>query len=104
MAERGRMMRVFVDESQTHNGLPAYERLVTAARDAGLAGATAIRGISGFGHKRHIHSTKVFQVAEHVPIVVEIVDSPEKVNAFVPEAAKIAPGAHIVTLDVEIVP
>lgn len=102
MTRRGRMLRVFVDESQTHNGLPVYERLVTAARDAGLAGATVVRGISGFGHTRHIHSGKVLQVAEHVPIVVEVVDSPEKIGAFIADAAAIAPGALIVTSDVEI--
>lgn len=102
MTERGRWLRVFVDESQTHGGLPVYERLVTAARDAGLAGATVLRGIAGFGHTRRVHSSKVLQVAEHVPVVVEIVDVPAKVEAFVAEARAIAPGALIMTLDVEI--
>ena len=104
MGDQGRMLRIFVDESQTHGGLPVYELLVKAARDAGLAGATVLRGIAGFGHTRRIHTSKVLHVAEHVPIVVEIVDERAKVDGFVKEARAIAPGAMILAMDVEIVP
>jgi PII-like signaling protein len=102
MLETRRMMRVFVDESEVHGGVPAYERVVRAARDGGLAGATVLRGVAGFGHTRHIHTAKVLQVDEHVPMVVEIVDTAERLQDFAPAARAAAPGATILLLDVQV--
>lgn len=80
----GRLLRIFVGESDKHEGRPLYEWIVLKAREAGLAGATAIRGIEGFGAHSRLHTAKILRLSEDLPIVVEIVDLPEKIEAFLP--------------------
>lgn len=82
--EDGYLLRVFVGESDKHEGKPLYEWLVLKAREAGLAGATVLRGIEGFGAHSRLHTAKILRLSEDLPIVVEIVDSREKVEAFMP--------------------
>jgi PII-like signaling protein len=78
------LLRIYVGESDRLDGRPLYEALVRAARDAGLAGATALRGIEGFGANGRIHTVKILHLSEDLPIVVEIVDRPERIAAFLP--------------------
>lgn len=80
----GRLLRIFVGESDKHEGRPLYEWLVLQAREAGLAGATVIRGIEGFGAHSRLHTAKILRLSEDLPIVVEIVDITEKIEAFLP--------------------
>jgi PII-like signaling protein len=80
----GRLLRVFVGESDKHDGRPLYEWLVLKAREAGLAGATVLRGIEGFGAHSRLHTAKILRLSEDLPIVVEIVDLAEKIEAFLP--------------------
>lgn len=82
--EDGYLLRVFVGESDKHEGKPLYEWLVLKAREAGLAGATVLRGIEGFGAHSRLHTAKILRLSEDLPIVVEIVDSREKIEAFMP--------------------
>lgn len=82
--EEGCLLRVFVGESDKHEGKPLYEWLVLKAREAGLAGATVLRGIEGFGAHSRLHTAKILRLSEDLPIVVEIVDSREKIEAFMP--------------------
>ena len=82
--EDGYLLRIFVGESDKHEGKPLYEWLVLKAREAGLAGATALRGIEGFGAHSRLHTAKILRLSEDLPIVVEIVDSLEKIEAFMP--------------------
>lgn len=79
------LLRVFIGEEDKHEGHPLYEAIVHAARKRGLAGATVLRGILGFGAHSRLHSAKVLRLSEDLPIVVEIVDEPEKIQAFLPE-------------------
>jgi PII-like signaling protein len=81
----GLLVRIFVGESDRWEGGPLYEAIVQRARDKGLAGATVLRGIEGFGAHNFIHSARVLRLAEDLPIVIEIVDQKEKVEAFLPE-------------------
>ena len=80
----GYLLRIFVGESDKHEGRPLYEWLVLKAREAGLAGATVVRGIEGFGAHSRLHTAKILRLSEDLPIVVEIVDSLEKIEAFMP--------------------
>ena len=82
--EDGYLLRVFGGESDKHDGKPLYEWLVLKAREAGLAGATVLRGIEGFGAHSRLHTAKILRLSEDLPIVVEIVDSLEKIDAFMP--------------------
>ncbi len=84
LPEQGALLRIFVGESDRHDGQPLYEWLVTAARERGLAGATVLRGIMGFGAHSRMHTAKILRLSEDLPIVVEIVDTQEKIEAFLP--------------------
>ncbi len=88
------LLRIFVNESDRWEGRPLYECIVRAAREQGLAGATVLRAIEGFGATGRIHSVKVLHLSEDVPIVVEILEEPERIAAFIPTLDKmVAEGA-----------
>ena len=83
LPEEGYLLRVFIGESDKHAGKPLYEWLVLQAREQGLAGATVLRGMMGFGaNSRVIHTFKIERLSEDLPIVVEIVDTKEKLEKF----------------------
>jgi hypothetical protein len=84
LPEEGQLLRIFVGESDKHEGKPLYEWLVLKARERGLAGATVLRGIEGFGAHSRLHTAKILRLSEDLPIVVEIVDAREKIEAFLP--------------------
>ena len=79
------LLRVFIGESDKVDGRPLYEVIVEKARAQGLAGATVLRGFLGFGANSRIHTSKVLRLSEDLPIVVEIVDAEDKIDAFLPE-------------------
>ncbi len=81
----GQLLRVFVGESDQHHGRPLYEVIVRRARERGLAGATVLRGIEGFGANAHLHTARILRLSEDLPVVIEIVDSEEAIRAFLPE-------------------
>jgi len=82
--EDGYLLRIFVGESDKHGHVPLYEAIVLRAREAGLAGATVLRGVMGFGRHSVMHTAKILRLSEDLPIIVEIVDSLEKIEGFVP--------------------
>lgn len=83
VSTEGLLLRIFVGESDRHNQQPLYEWLVAEARAQGLAGATVLRGLMGFGpHSRVIHTFKIERLSEDLPIIIELVDQPEKVESF----------------------
>ena len=77
-------LRIFINESDRLDGKPLYETIVRPARDQGMAGATALRGIEGFGANGRVHTVKILRLSEDLPIVIEIVDQPERLAAFMP--------------------
>lgn len=79
-----RLLRIFIGESDKWQGQPLHEAIVLEAKRHGLAGATVFKGIMGFGAHSRIHSTKVLQLSEDLPLMIEIVDSEEKIRAFLP--------------------
>ena len=78
------LLRIFVGESDRHGHQPLYEAIVLKAREMRMAGATVLRGPMGFGKSSHLHTAKILRLSMDLPIVIEIVDSEEKVNAFLP--------------------
>jgi uncharacterized protein len=82
--EDGYLLRVFVGESDRHGHVPLYEAIVLKARETGLAGATVLRGVMGFGRHSVMHTAKILRLSEDLPIIVEIVDSLEKIETFLP--------------------
>jgi len=92
------LLRIFIGESDKHHGRPLYEVLVEKARQRGLAGATVLRGTLGFGASSRIHTAKILRLSEDLPMVVEIVDAPEKIESFLPELDELI-GEGLVTLE-----
>ncbi|MDX1764008.1 MAG: DUF190 domain-containing protein [bacterium] len=84
LPKEGQLLRIFIGESDRHEGIPLYEWLVRKAREAGMAGATVLRGLEGFGARSRVHTAKILRLSEDLPIVVEIVDTPEKIEGFLP--------------------
>ena len=82
---RGKLLRIFIGESDTWHGTPLYQAIVRKVREAGLAGATVLRGIEGFGAKSHLHTSRILRLSEDLPLVIEIVDTEDKIAAILPE-------------------
>ncbi len=78
------LLRIFVGADQKHRRKPLYEAIVLAAREHHLAGATVVRGDMGFGAASRIRTSKILRVSEDLPVVIEIVDTPDKINNFEP--------------------
>lgn len=84
LPQEGHLLRIFIGESDTWQGKPLYEVIVKRARKLHMAGATVIRGIMGFGADSRIHTAKVLRLSEDLPMVIEIVDEPQKIEDFIP--------------------
>ena len=85
LPQAGCLLRIFLGEADKHEGRPLYEWLVLRARERGLAGATVTRGLMGFGAHSRLHTFKIERLSLDLPIVVEIVDTREKLEAFLAE-------------------
>ena len=92
------LLRIFFGEDERFGHKPLYEAIVLKAREMHLAGATVLRGPMGFGHSSRLHTTKIEDLAENLPIIVEIVDSEEKITAFLSELDGMI-GSGLVTLE-----
>lgn len=79
------LLRIFISEGDKFGHRPLYEAIVEEARRRGMAGATVLRGVMGFGKASRIHTAKILRLSEDLPMVVEIVDTPERIAAFLPE-------------------
>ena len=99
----GKLLRIFVGESDTWHGKPLYQAIVERVRDEGLAGATVLRGIEGFGADSHLHTARILRLSEDLPVVIEIVDTDERIQAIIPILDEMV-GEGMVTLErVEII-
>jgi len=84
LPEEGTLLRIFIGESDRYEGMPLFQWIVKKAREQGLAGATVLRGREGFGAHSRLHTATVLRLSVDLPIVVEIVDTAEKIEAFLP--------------------
>ncbi len=80
----GKLLRIFIGEQDKWHGQPLYEAIVQLARQQGLAGATCLKGFLGYGAKSHLHTVKLLRLSEDLPIIIEIVDSEEHIQQFLP--------------------
>jgi uncharacterized protein len=80
----GKLVRIFIGESDTWHGKPLYQAIVRRIREEGLAGATVVRGIEGFGASSHLHTSRILRLSEDLPLVIEIVDTDERIEALLP--------------------
>jgi len=92
------LLRIFIGESDRWEHKPLYEAIVLKARELHLAGATVLRGQMGFGKTSHLHTTKILRLSMDLPLIIEIVDSEEKINTFLPTLDQMM-GGGLVTLE-----
>ncbi len=81
----GLLVRIYLGESDRWHGKPLYQAIVAHLRERGLAGATVLRGIEGFGAKQHLHTSRILGLSEDLPVLIEAVDAEEKIRAVLPE-------------------
>lgn len=91
------LLRIYIGEAARLGHQPLHEAIVLKARESHLAGATVLRGSMGFGESSRLHTAKILRLSDDLPLVIEIVDSEEKINAFLPELEKMMP-AGLATL------
>ena len=101
--EDGCLLRIFIGEGDRWHGKAAYEAIVLKAREAGLAGASVFKGAMGFGASSRLHTFKVLRLSEDLPILIEIVDSKEKIEAFIPQIDEVVKEGLITMEDVRVI-
>ena len=84
LPDEGKLLRIFIGENDKHEGLPLFEWIVRKAREQGLAGATVLRGLEGFGAQSRLHTAKILRLSTDLPVIIEIVDTEEKIETFLP--------------------
>ncbi len=94
----GTLLRIYLGELDKHGHQPLYEAIVLKAHEMGLAGATVLRGPMGFGAHSHMHTAKILRLSEDLPVLIEIVDKEDKINAFLPVLDQML-GDGLVTLE-----
>jgi len=95
---QGLLVRIYIGESDTWHGRPLYEAIVHLLRDRGLAGATVIRGIEGFGARQHLHTTRLLSLTTDLPILIEVVDQEDRIREVLPEIDGMV-GDGLITLE-----
>ena len=102
LGKQGKLLRIYIGESDRWKHRPLYEVIVRLARERGLAGATVLRGIEGFGHSSVLHTTRILRLSEDLPLVIEIVDSADKIDAFLKEVDPMIEGGMVTVERVEV--
>jgi PII-like signaling protein len=98
-----KLVRIYIGESDSWQGVPLYEAIVRKVREMGLAGATVIRGVEGFGANSRIHTAKILRLSEDLPVLIEIVDKEERIGAVLPVLDEMI-GEGLITIErVEII-
>jgi uncharacterized protein len=101
--EQALLLRIFIGESDRCQGRPLYEAIVLKAREMHLAGATVLRGPLGYGRSSRLHTAKILRLSEDLPIVVELVDSEDKIEAFIAELGRLMGSGLITTEKVRVI-
>lgn len=94
----GKLLRIFIGESDTWHGRPLYEAIVQVARKEGMAGATVIRGIEGFGADSRLHTSRILRLSEDLPVIIEIADTEENIDRVLPKLDEMV-GEGLVTIE-----
>ena len=99
---QGLLARIYVGESDQWHGKPLYQAIVALLRDRGIAGATVLRGIEGYGASAHLHTSRLLQLSQDLPVVVEVVDQEDRLRAILPELDGMVVGGLITLERVEV--
>jgi PII-like signaling protein len=102
LPQHGKLLRIFIGESDTYKGKPLYEAIVHKARENNLAGATVLKGIMGFGANSRLHSSKILRLSEDMPLVIEIVDTQDNIELLLPFLDETVKEGLITIEDIEI--
>lgn len=94
----GLLLRIYLGESDHWHAKPLYQAIVGRMRERGLAGATVLRGIEGFGAKQHLHTSRILSLSEDLPVLIEAVDAEDKIRAIIPEIDEML-GDGLMTLE-----
>jgi PII-like signaling protein len=100
--ENGKLLRIFIGEKDKWHSKPLYEAIVLKARELGLAGATVLRGPMGFGAHSRLHTAKILRLSSDLPLVIEIVDSEEKINLLLPHLDEMVSDGLVTLEDVQV--
>ena len=100
--EQGKLLRIFVGESDRWNHQPLYEAIVLKARELGLAGATVLRGPMGFGANSRLHTAKILRLSMDLPMVIEIVDTDERIQQLLPQLEEMVLEGLVTLEDVQV--
>src|SRR5579883_1242600 len=95
LPEEGCLLRIFIGESDQKEGIPLYQWIVRRAKQEGIAGATVLRGIEGYGGSSRIHTAKILQLSTDLPVIVELIDTLEKIDAFMPIIESVIEGGLV---------
>jgi PII-like signaling protein len=99
----GERLTIYIGETDQHDHRPLYTEIVERAHRAGLAGATVLRGIEGYGASSHIHTTRILRLSEDLPVTIVIVDTAERIDAFLPQLDELITEGLVVREDIDIV-
>jgi PII-like signaling protein len=99
----GERLTIYIGETDQHNHRPLYTEIVERAHEAGLAGATVLRGIEGYGASSHIHTARILRLSEDLPVTIVIVDTSEHIDAFLPQLDELITEGLVVREDIDIV-
>src|SRR5438067_13394722 len=103
LPEKALLLRIFIGESDRHGHQPLYEAIVLKAREMHLAGATVLRGPMGFGKSSRMHTAKILRLSMDLPVVIEIVDSEEKIQSFLPALEEMMSGGMVTLERVQVI-
>jgi uncharacterized protein len=99
----GKLLRIFIGESDKHGHKPLYQAIVEMLRKEGMAGATVLRGIEGFGASSHLHTSRILRLSEDLPIVIEVADTAERIEAIMPKLDEMVSEGMVTLERVEVV-
>ena len=99
----GKLLRIFIGESDKHGRKPLYQAIVEMLREQGMAGATVLRGVEGFGANSHLHTARILRLSEDLPIVIEVADTAEKIEAIMPRLDEMVTDGMVTLERVEVV-
>jgi PII-like signaling protein len=102
-SRKGKRLRIFIGEAQEWHGKPLYQAIIEAVQQRGAAGATVLRGIEGFGPEHHLSTERLLDVSENLPIIIDIIDSEERIEALLPLLDSMVQQGMITITPVEIV-
>ena len=99
----GKLLRIFIGESDKHGRKPLYQAIVEMLREEGMAGATVLRGVEGFGANSHLHTARILRLSEDLPIVIEVADTAERIESIMPKLDEMVTDGMVTLERVEVV-